>query len=205
MILKILEVGPFLTNCYIVGDEATKDGMIIDPGDDADFILEQVKALELNIKTIVLTHGHSDHVCGVNEVKDATGAKFMAHGDERRMIQGSSRSLIGVFISSLPAPDRWLKSGDSIEVGKMQFKVLHTPGHSPGGISLVGEGVVFSGDTLFNHGIGRTDFDNGNFEQLIESIRTQLMVLPDETLVYPGHGLETTIGEERKSNPFLQE
>jgi glyoxylase-like metal-dependent hydrolase (beta-lactamase superfamily II) len=181
--------------------------MIIDPGDGAKEILKSVRELGLNIEYIVLTHGHLDHIGALREVQEATGAEVAVHSDEAKLFQGRYQSLGAMFGLSYPVPshpDRLLKDGDTLDVGDLHFSVLHTPGHSPGGICLLGEGVVFSGDTLFNYGIGRTDFLGGSYDQLINSIQTKLMTLPDNTRVYPGHGPPTTIGAERKSNPFIR-
>ena len=205
MIVKKLEVGPFASNCYIVGSEANKEGVIIDPGADAEEILKNVKKLGLNTKLIVLTHGHIDHVGALKEVKDATGAEVAIHTDEAESLQERSlATLFGLSYPTPPPPDRLLKGGDSIDIGDLHLLVLHTPGHSPGGICLLGEGVVFSGDTLFNFGIGRYDLPGGSGSQLMNSIHTKLMILPDNTIVYPGHGPATTIGTERRGNPFLR-
>ena len=204
MILKRLVVGPFASNCYIVGSESNQEGMIIDPGDEAEAILKSVKDLGLDIKSIVLTHGHIDHIGAVKEVKEATGAEVAIHADDAQALQESSVS--AMFGLSYPTPlpaDRLLNDGDSIDIGDLHFLVVHTPGHSLGGICLVGEGMVFSGDTLFNYGIGRYDLPGGSYNQLMDSIHTKLMVLPDNTIVYPGHGPDTTIGAERRGNPFL--
>ena len=208
MIIKELVVGPFGSNCFIVGSEATKEGMIIDPGADAKHILDAVSDLGLSIVLIVATHNHIDHVGALRPVKDSTGADYAIHEAdlETKMPAVFARMmgpLVGGSLKAPPKPDRLLRDGDVIEVGDLKFTVLHTPGHTPGGISLLGDGVVFSGDTLFNFGIGRTDMPGGNFAILMHSIATKLMVLPDDTIVYPGHGPRTTIGTERRGNPFL--
>ncbi len=205
MIIEKLEVEPFASNCYIVGAESNKEGIIIDPGAEANRILKRVEDLGLEIKLIVLTHPHMDHIGALKEVKEATGAEVAIHTDDAESLQKQpSRARFGFSYQAPPPPDRLLKDGDSVDIGDLHFLVLHTPGHSPGGICLLGEGVVFSGDTLFNFGIGRFDMPGGSGSQLMNSIHTKLMVLPDNTVVYPGHGPETTIGTERQWNPFLQ-
>ena len=205
MIVKKLVVGPFASNCYILGSESNKEGMIIDPGAETKEILNKVKDLGLDIKLIGLTHGHIDHVGALKEIKEATGADIAIHANDAQSLQGQSLAMVfGLSFQTPPPPDRLLKGGDSIDVGDLHFLVLHTPGHTPGGICLLGEGVVFSGDTLFNFGIGRFDMPGGSGSQLMNSIHTKLMVLPDNTIVYPGHGPETTIGTERQWNPFLR-
>jgi hydroxyacylglutathione hydrolase len=209
MIVKALIVGPFESNCFIIGSETTREGLIIDPGADAPNILNTVRGLRLSIALIVATHNHIDHIGALRSVKDATGAKYAVHEADTReampMIFGRMMGLmLGSSLRAAPKPDRLLKDGDLIEIGDLKFEVLHTPGHTPGGISLLGDGIVFSGDTLFNFGIGRTDLAGGDYGKLMDSIMTKLMVLPDSTIVYPGHGPETTIGAERKWNPFLR-
>ena len=207
MILKTFVVGPVATNCYIVGSESSKRGVIIDPGAEARLILKTVNDLGLTISLIVVTHMHFDHVGALAQVKETTGAKFALHEAEAEaglgMFSRMLSSMMGGSLSQPPKPDRLLKDGDKIDVDGLSFTVLHTPGHSPGGISLYGHGIVFSGDALFNHGIGRTDFPGCSYEELMDSIKNKLMTLPDETIVYPGHGPSTTIGEERRGNPFL--
>ena len=209
MIIRGFEIGSFGTNCYIVGSEGTGQGMIIDPAAAPDFIMKQVKKLNLDIKIIVATHSHPDHLMALGDVKKATGASFAMHGDEPsgRRAAGASRMIslmVGSPVEPPPDPDIRLKDGDIIEVGDLKFTVLHTPGHSPGGICLYGTGVVFVGDTLFNLSVGRSDFPGCSHEVLIDSIQRKLMVLPDDTTVYPGHGPKTTIGDERRHNPFLR-
>ena len=206
MILKTLVTGPFATNCYILGSESSREGMIIDPGDEAREILKSVEDLGLDIKVIVLTHGHLDHIGALKEVAEATGAEVAIHRSDAEPLQGQYHSLGAMFGLAYPVPsppERLLEEGDTLDIGELRFSVLYTPGHTPGGICLLGEGVVFTGDTLFNSGIGRTDLPGGSYTELMNSIHDKLMALPDDTVVYPGHGPGSTIGAERRSNPFL--
>jgi glyoxylase-like metal-dependent hydrolase (beta-lactamase superfamily II) len=206
VIIKLLVLGPLASNCYIVGDEVTGEGIIIDPADEAENILQNVKELGLEIKLIVLTHGHCDHIIGLKEVKEATGAEIAVHGNDAEYHGQQAMAMalaFGLYCPTPPPPDRLLKNGDSVDIGGLHFEVIHTPGHTPGGICLHGHGVLFSGDTLFNYGIGRFDLPGGDYAQLMNSLQGSLMALPDDTIVYPGHGPRTTIGTERQSNPFL--
>lgn len=210
MILEMLTVGPFMSNCYIVGSEVTKEGLIIDPGAEAEVILDSIRRLKLSVALIVATHSHIDHVAALSQVKEVTGAPFAIHEAEAKghHIPGELAQMVTEMMGhpsrSLPEPDRLLCDGEVIEIGDLRFTVLHTPGHSPGGISLLVPGMVFCGDTLFNLSVGRTDLPGGSYATLMNSIFTKLMVLPDETRVLPGHGPESTIGIERKYNPFLR-
>lgn len=208
MLFRALELGPFLANCYIVGSDRTGEGIIIDPVAEAETIMDNVRQLGLTIKLIIATHSHPDHIMALGQIKEETGAPFAMHEAESAgMIASGMARVMGMFMSGsaepLPKPDMLLKDGEAIEVGDLSFTVLHTPGHSPGGISLCGHGMVFVGDTLFNFSIGRTDFPGCSHQQLIESINSKLLTLPDETIVYPGHGPQTTIRAERQHNPFL--
>lgn len=205
MVLIRLIVGPLQVNCFILADEKTKEAVVIDPGDDAQTILKIIKEKDLKIKYVVNTHAHFDHVGANKAIKEATGAELLLHEADAPLLAAAanqSRSF-GMDPVSSPAADRYVKQGDVLSAGEVSLKVLHTPGHTPGGISLLENGLVFTGDALFAGSIGRTDFPGGDLLTLIRSIRTQLMVLPDDTKVFSGHGPATTIGEERRENPFL--
>ncbi len=206
MILETLVVGPLAVNCYIVGDEQTREVLVIDPGGNARDLLDVLRRHRLHVVAIVNTHAHFDHLFALNEVRAATGAPFWLHADDAPILAAAQASgaLWGMYVAQ-PAPaDGWLKEGDEVRAGAVTFRVLHTPGHSPGGICLLSDQVVFTGDTLFQFGIGRTDFPGGDYATLLRSIRDKLLTLPDDTIVYPGHGDATTIGAERQGNPFLR-
>jgi len=207
LIFKKLEFGPFAGNCYLVGSEDTREGMVIDPSTQGADIIKQVEESGLNINIIVLTHGHFDHTGALAEVKEATGADVAIHPEDAPFLRSDHpmMKMLNSGTAEMPSPDRLLDDGDCIKLGELNFTVLHTPGHTPGGISLLGDGLVFTGDTLFQFSIGRADFPGASFKQELESIKSRLLVLPDDTIVYPGHGPDTTIGVERKANPFLQE
>ena len=200
----MLTVGDLATNCYVVGCEDTLEAIVIDPGGDADRILAQVRALNLRVTRIVDTHGHFDHTLANGAVKAATGAPVAIHQADADMLTNPLKSFAfwaGSLKPGAPA-DSLLKDGDVVQFGHQELKVLHTPGHSPGSISLACPGLVFTGDALFQGSIGRTDFPGGSYDVLLRSIRTRLLTLPDETVAYTGHGPATTIGEERRSNPY---
>ncbi|MBI5035303.1 MAG: MBL fold metallo-hydrolase [Chloroflexi bacterium] len=206
MILETLTVGPLGVNCYIVGDDQTREVIIIDPGGNARDILDTLRRDQLKTIAIVNTHAHFDHVIALTEIRAQTHAPFYLHADEVQILSGAQlgASMFG-FPMSQPAPaERLLKDGDQVSVGGMALDVLHTPGHTPGGICLLHDRHVFVGDTLFQGSIGRTDFPGGDYGTLMRSIRDRLLTLPDETIVHPGHGDATTIGEERQLNPFLR-
>jgi len=207
MIFETLTVGYLGVNCFILGCTDTKDGVVVDPGDDAGAILEVISNLGLSVKYVVNTHGHFDHVGGNRGIVEATGAELLVHGGDVPYLQraASSATMYGLLAENSPPPGRLLEDGMIIEFGSCRIRVLHTPGHTPGGCSLYleGEGKVLTGDTLFADSVGRTDLPGGSHETLIASIRGKLLTLPDETVVYPGHGPETTIGRERRENPYL--
>lgn len=206
MLLETLVVGPLGVNCYLVGDDKTRETLVIDPGGDARAILDTLRHGRLTPVAIIATHAHFDHLLALEEVRKQTRAPFLLHADEAPALANASigARLFG-FVFGQPAPaDRLLREGDQVRVGALAFKVLHTPGHSPGGMCLLYDNCVFVGDTLFQGGIGRTDLPGGDYATLLRSIRDKLLTLPDDTRVYPGHGDATTIGEERQLNPFLQ-
>jgi hydroxyacylglutathione hydrolase len=207
MIQKALEVGLLQVNCYILGDEETKEAVVIDPGGDEGEILEALKSAGLNLKLIIDTHGHFDHVDANEPLKEATGAQIAIHeADAAMLIRPSQDALMftGNRARSSQA-DLLLQEGDILTFGKYRLKVLHTPGHTPGGISLVLEDhpLVYVGDLLFQGSIGRTDFAGGSFEALLTAVKTKIFPLGDNYTVFPGHGPVTTVGQERKYNPFL--
>jgi hydroxyacylglutathione hydrolase len=206
MIIKRLVVGSLSANCYIIGSEAAGKGMVIDPGGNAEDISQAISDLGLDIKMIVLTHGHSDHIAALYDIRDRTGAEVAIHTADAQFLhgQGAFSTMFGIAYKTPDPPDRLLNEGDIIDIGDLHFSVLHTPGHTPGSICLLTDNKVFTGDTLFYRGIGTTLMPGSSRRQLIDSIHTTLMVLPDNTTVYPGHGRETTIGAERQNNPFIR-
>jgi hydroxyacylglutathione hydrolase len=206
MIIKRLEVGPLMTNCYIVGCEDTKEAAVIDPGDNVNDILFLLAKNKLTLKYILNTHGHFDHTGGNKELKESTNAKLMIHKADEIMIKNLSTlgREFGLSVENSPSADGYLDDNDIISFGNIKLKVLHTPGHSQGGVSFYMEGHAFVGDTLFNGSIGRTDFPGGDYNVLISGVKEKLFVLDDITKVYPGHGPETTIGHEKRYNMFFR-
>lgn len=200
-----LTVGPLQVNCYILWDEKTKEAVIIDAGGNPTEILAFLKDKGLAVKEIVITHAHFDHVGANKALKEATNAQLVMHEEDAPLLRSAANqgALFGMHSVASPPADRYVKHGDMITAGDVSLKVLHTPGHSPGGICLLGHGMVFTGDALFAGSIGRTDLPCGDTETLLHSLETHLMSLPDNTRVFPGHGPSSTIGAERKSNPFL--
>lgn len=207
MSMKILhmELGPIGTNCYIVYDDSTKEAMVIDPAWNYAKIDKVLTDQELDLKFVFLTHGHADHIGALQEIRNKRDVPVYVSKGDSFLIQNSANNLSEFMGKKIEcaSPEFTVSDDDTIKLSTLTFTVLETPGHTPGGVCLYGEGVVFSGDTLFQYSIGRTDFSGGSYDQLINSIEEKLMVLPDETVVLPGHGPATTIGEERRINPFL--
>lgn len=208
MIFKQYEVANgFGSNCYIIGCSQTKEAAVIDPGGDGSKLMSLIEESGIQVKYIINTHGHLDHI-GANHIlkEKHPHALIMIHEDDQDMLTDPKQNLsafMGGTVTSPPA-DKTLKDGDQIKIGTtITLKVIHTPGHSKGGICLQGDNLVFTGDTLFGGSVGRSDFPGGSHQTLIKSIKEKLLILDDETIVYPGHGPETTIGEERETNPFI--
>jgi len=210
MIVKQYEVGNFAVFCYLVGDEETQEGLFIDPADDARRLLAEAKSHGLNkIKYIVNTHSHVDHIMGNAEMKKLTGAKIIIHQEDAIALSRTPSYLLEMFgATASPPADITVQEGGVIQVGQVKLKVIHTPGHSPGGMSLYLDGMVFTGDTLFVGSVGRTDFPGSSWDVLEASIRKKLFVLPGETVIFPGHNygstLTSTIQYERRHNPFVR-
>lgn len=204
-ILEVLPLGLFQTNCYLVGCPQTMQAMVLDPGGEIAPILERVQQLGLTVALIVNTHGHFDHIVGNAALVRATGAPLAVHELDAPLLYAPEFDLsILLGLRREPCrPTRLLRDGDTVEVGALSFRVLHTPGHTPGGICLLGHGLLFSGDTLFYMGVGRTDLPGGDMETLIRSLEQVVLPLDESLVVYPGHGPRTTIGHEKRYNPFL--
>jgi len=206
MNIETISVGPLQANCFIVWDEKTREAIVIDPGDEPDRIIALIKQHNLNVKYIICTHAHFDHIGALPELKNHTGAVIGVHTFEKEIYEGAKdmAAFFGYDIQNLPEPDIYLRDGDSLKIGELEFRVMHTPGHSPGGLCLYGNGVIFTGDTIFAGSVGRTDFYGGSLEELKSSFK-KILSLPQHTKIFPGHGPETTVEIELKENPFSED
>jgi glyoxylase-like metal-dependent hydrolase (beta-lactamase superfamily II) len=205
MHIKRIVVSPFETNCYLVWNKSDNTCVIIDPGDEDQIIIDKINQQGLKPKAILLTHGHADHIAAVEPLKEKFEIPlYLGKGDEVLLDSSSSyiSSVLGYKIKC-PFPDHLISDADVIDFGSLKFTVLATPGHTPGGVCYLDGKHLFCGDTLFSGSIGRTDLPGGNFQQLIDSINRSILTLPEDIICYPGHGPETTVGEEKNSNPFL--
>ena len=199
-----LVVGRLQTNCYILQSDST--ALVVDPGDEPERILRFLTDIAVKPSRIIATHTHFDHVLGVDSIRDKFQIPFLIHHDDLSMLESMQSRVHQIMDFSVPPPpkvDQFLRDGESIAFGEDRLKVIHTPGHSPGSISLVGPGFVLTGDALFNQSIGRTDLPGGDLDTLVRSITERLFTLDDDTIVYPGHGPETSIGDEKLANPFV--
>ncbi|HXG36860.1 MAG TPA: MBL fold metallo-hydrolase [Dehalococcoidia bacterium] len=207
MLVETVVTGPLQENCYLVACPETREALVIDPGDDAPVILSRLRKARFNARIIAVTHEHFDHIGAVTQVREATGALLAMNPQAYQRLPEMSQlaeSWLGKQIPAIAEPDLSLEEGQELNVGQLVFQVAYCPGHAPGHVVLIGEGAVFGGDVLFRQSIGRYDLPGGDGQLLLENIREKLLTLPEETLVFPGHGPPTTIGAERRENPFLR-
>ena len=204
--VETLVVGPIEENCYVLRDEDTSEGIIIDPGDNGQEILAYVRDNGIRVKLIVNTHGHWDHIGAVDFLRDELAVGLAIHADDASMLTATREEMAAysVFAGGKRPAEILLKDGDTISFGNSSLKVIHTPGHTRGGICLYGGGCLFSGDTLFAGSVGRTDFPGGDYRAILHSVNVQLEQVDDDTRVFPGHGPATRMGRERRCNPYLQ-
>ncbi len=208
LIVRGIVVGVFQENCWVIGNRRTGEAICLDPGDQPEEILAMARDMGVAIKVIANSHAHVDHILGVREVQRQTGARFYMHQGERPIAAMAAQTALrftGQAAEDPPDPDFSPEDGDEVEVAGVKLRVIHTPGHTPGSLSYYTNGLLFSGDTLFAGSIGRTDLPGGDYEQEMASIIDKLLVLPDETVVLPGHMLETRIGAEKEMNPFVRQ
>ena len=208
LMVRGMVVGVFQENCWVIGNRRTGEAICIDPGDQPQDILAMAREMGVKIKAIANSHAHVDHILGVGDIKNETGARFLMHRDEAAIAAQAAKSalmLVGREVADPPTPDYYPEDGDVVEVEGVRLTVIHTPGHTPGSLSFYTDGMLFSGDTLFAGSIGRTDLPGGDYEQEMASIIDKLLILPDETRVLPGHMQETRIDAERETNPFVRQ
>lgn len=206
MKLYRMPLGALGTNCYIVVDESNQHCLVVDPGGEGERLVALLKEKGLQPEAVILTHGHGDHIGGVQAVVDAFKVPVYINKGDEEFLTNSNFNLSGAIGQPVKVTGdiRFIKEDDVIRLGEYSFKVIETPGHTPGGVCFYGEGMVLAGDSLFLESIGRTDFPGSSYEDLIDSVRHKLFTLPEETVVYPGHGPETTIGHEKTYNPFVR-
>ena len=208
LMVRGMVVGVFQENCWVIGNRRTGEAICIDPGDQPEDILAMASEMGVKIKAIANSHAHVDHILGVGDIKNETGAKFLMHRDEAAIAAQAAKSALmftGREVPDPPAPDHNLEDGDVVEVAGVKLTAIHTPGHTPGSLSFYSDGMLFSGDTLFAGSIGRTDLPGGDYDQEMASIIDKLLVLPDDTVVRPGHMQETRIDAEKQMNPFVRQ
>ncbi|RKD34646.1 MBL fold metallo-hydrolase [Thermohalobacter berrensis] len=206
MILQRVPAGIYGANCYILGDEVTKEAIIVDPGGDVDDIILKIKELDLNVKYIVLTHGHGDHIGGLIELKDKMDATILIHENDEELLIDAEKNLSShMSMDNIEIkPDKVLKEGDKLKFGKYEAIIIHTPGHTKGSICIKVDNNILTGDTLFAGSIGRTDLYGGSFDKIIKSIKEKILIYDDDVKLFPGHGPVTTIGIEKNTNTFIQ-
>lgn len=203
--VHVMEVGPLAVNAYILEDPASRKAVVVDPGGDGEALLSEIGDRGLSVEKILLTHGHFDHVGAVGLLRERTGAPVHIHPDDVDRMLGAKRQgmLFGLWVPSPPKPDVLVAEGDTVPFAGAEFRVAHTPGHTPGCVTYMVGRMAFVGDLIFAGSIGRTDLPGGSYETLLESVRRKIFVLPDDTVLLPGHGPATTVGEEKRSNPFF--
>ena len=208
MNIETLDVGPLETNCYILSDPVSREAVVIDAGDDGDSIWQWIQQKQLQVKYILNTHGHFDHIQANDSLRDKTGAPLAIHADDAELLLAPEKVCAGMYmqVNGCREPEILLHNGDVISFGPYQLRVIYTPGHSRGGCCFyeVAEKVCFTGDTLFRGSIGRTDLYGGDYALLLKSVRERLQLLADDTVIYPGHGPESVMAFERKNNPYLK-
>jgi len=202
---EMLAVGPLETNCYVVYCQDSLECAVVDPGAEADRIFQLIARKSLKPALILNTHGHIDHIGANKDIKEKFNIPLYIHSADSPMLENVQQSEMAIFLGAMdsPSPDHLLNDGDKIKIGESFLRVIHTPGHSPGSVSFLGDGFLLSGDTLFFGGVGRTDLPGGSWKDMESSIKNKILTMPDEMIVLPGHGPITTVGQEKRANPFI--